>query len=90
MARQRNQKLELPPGAEAPFSAARLALEAAFAEVGPSDAHSPARTAAHTPAVIVKRKRMWEAADVAGPADAPRAPCGLCPMARRVSNLRRE
>lgn len=72
LARQRTPKLELPPGAEAPVSAARLALESAFDEVRTSEAHSQARTAAHTPAVVVKRKRTLAPPAVVGLVDASR------------------
>lgn len=74
LGRQRTQSLELPPGAEAPVSAARLALEAAFDELLPSQALQ-SRTAADAPAVVVKRRRTLPAHAVPGrPGDASRDP----------------
>jgi len=84
LARQRSQ-LDLPPGAEAPPHSARIALEAAFADPGTSPppdtrsadsngVHAEARTAAATPAVVVKRKRVFAPPDAppgGGPEDLP-------------------
>lgn len=70
LARQRSQQLDLPPGAEAPPSSARMALEAVFVEARtpPSDprAHDEARTGAAMPAVVVKRKRAFAAPEAPG------------------------
>lgn len=69
LARQRTQKLELPPDAEAPFGVARLALEAAVVAVSTSEAHQ-ARAAVHARAVVVKRKRTLATPAVVGLMDA--------------------
>lgn len=74
LARQGIQKLELPRDAELPFSAARVALEAAFLGLPPAEAHSQARTAPHAPAVVIKRKRALPVPAVAGLVDASRGP----------------
>jgi hypothetical protein len=59
LARQLPNNLDLPPGAEAPRRGdARLALEAAFVELPPTDRHSTSRGQSEdAPAVIIKRKR---------------------------------
>ena len=70
LARQRAEQLDLPPGAEAPSGAARLALEAAFVEpqAPPSAVQAPAagdgaplEGTQALPAVVIKRKRTFAA-----------------------------
>ena len=74
LAGQRPQ-LDLPPGAKAPSSSPRLALDAAFVEsqAPASDSHPPAssvgllelRTGTAMPPVLIKRKRTFAAPDAA-------------------------
>jgi len=82
--RQRTPQLDLPPGAEAPSSSARLALEAAFVEsqAPASDSRSrssgvglsEARISTAMPTVVIKRKRTFAALDATGASVAESAP----------------